>query len=166
MSESVGCAELGSDFFLTIQAKPGVKTTNRMDELGEIAASIVKNILGKNGTDTKALSTESKLISVIGTAILKTLSKTPLSDKRDLKADQTEARDIAGSIAQTIFAASTTDVPATQKNTLLGVLNGSTHTGNSRKSLPEVFWKEGNVGLHRRDAGFPRCACRRWRQQV
>lgn len=115
MSESVGCAELGSDFFLTIQAKPGVKTTNRMDELGEIAASIVKNILGKNGTDTKALSTESKLISVIGTAILKTLSKTPLSDKRDLKADQTEARDIAGSIAQTIFAASTTDVPATQK---------------------------------------------------
>ena len=77
MSESVGCAELGSDFFLTIQAKPGVKTTNRMDELGEIAASIVKNILGKNGTDTKALSTESKLISVIGTAILKTLWPAP-----------------------------------------------------------------------------------------
>ncbi len=127
-----------------IQAKPGVKTTNRMDELGEIAASIVKNILGKNGADAKALSTESELISGIGIAILKTLSKTPLSDKRDLKADQTEARDIAGSIAQTIFAASTTDVPAGQKNTLLGVLNGSTHTqGTLEKAFLKYSGKKG-----------------------
>ena len=135
---------LATSLAKAIQAKPGVKTTNRMDELGEIAAAIVKNILGKNGTDAKALSTESKLISGLGTAILKTLSKTSLSDKRDLKADQTEARDIAGSIAQTIFAASTTDVPATQKNTLLGVLTGATHTqGSLEKAFLKYSGKKG-----------------------
>lgn len=122
-----GATALATSLAKAIQAKPGVKTTNRMDELGEVAASIVSFVLGKNGNDTKGLAAEAKLISAVGSAILKTLSTTPVNETQAL-ADRSEARDIAGSIAQTIFAASTSVVPATQKNTLLGVVSGMTHT--------------------------------------
>ena len=129
---------MASSLAKAIQAKPGVKTSNRMDELGEITASIVASVLGKSGTDAKGLAAESKLITALGSAVLKTLSKKPVNETRTLPADQSEARDIAGSVAQTIFAASTSVVSATQKNALLGVLDGATHT---QGTLEKAFLK-------------------------
>ncbi len=131
-------ATLATALSKAIQNKPGVKTTNRMDELGEVTAAIVSGILGKNGSDTAGLKKESSLITAVGNAVLKTLSEIPVNETRTALADQSEARDIAGSIAQTIFAASNTLVPAAQKNTLLGVLNGGTHT---QGALEKAFLK-------------------------
>ena len=129
-----------------IQAKSGVKTTNRMDELGEVSASIVSFILGKNGSTTSGLKSETKLITGLGNAVLKTLSKSPVNETQTLKADRSEARDVSGSIAQTIFAASTSVVSATQKNALLGVLNGGTHTqGTLEKAFLKLAGKKGTT---------------------
>ena len=56
MPELLCCAESGTGFLLAIQEKLGVKTTNRMTELGENVAAIVSFALGKNGSGTKGLA--------------------------------------------------------------------------------------------------------------
>ena len=106
-----------------IQQRPGVTTLNRMDELGEVAASITANILGKFGADAKALVAEAKAITAVGVALIRVLSKKDLVESKNLLADRSEAQDIAGSIAETIRSVS----PARQQ-ALLGTLNGTTLT--------------------------------------
>jgi hypothetical protein len=132
-------AAVATSLAKAVQAKPGVKAVNRMDELGEIAAALTSFVLGKSTTD----AAQAKLIAGIGSAVLKTLSKSPtLSDNPNtsvnaalvatgstVKADYWEARDIAGSIAQTIFASGLT---ASQKSALIGTVTGAgTHTAGS-----------------------------------
>ena len=103
-----------------LQAKQGVSTTNTMDELGESAANLIASILGKSvGKDAAAKAkAEAQLVSAVGSAFLKALSPKPTlngeygtdanlrlyASKATLKADQTEAQDIVGSIAQTILS--------------------------------------------------------------
>lgn len=135
-----------------VQNKPGVKLANRMDELGEIAAALTANVLGKSTTD----KAEATLLSAIGSAVLKTLSKTArlstnpngnaavtlVAENTTFQADLWEARDIAGSIAQTIFASG---LSTTQKNALLGVDNGTTHTpGSLETAFLKVSGKKGS----------------------
>jgi hypothetical protein len=92
------------------ETKPAVSYTNRADELGELAASIVAGVLGKSSTgstDAKNAAAEEKLISSIGAAVIKAIGtklypnvvgvdKIP-ADLKD------EVQDVAGSIAQTIL---------------------------------------------------------------
>lgn len=82
----------------SIQKNPGVPTSNRADELGELAASIVGGVLGKSATPLA----EAALVSSIGKQILKALSLKSKPNNLNLKADLREAADVAGSIAQTI----------------------------------------------------------------
>ena len=75
---------------------------------------------------------------------MKTLSATSINETKTFQADKSEARDIAGSVAQTIHAASLTVVPQTQKNALLGIVNGGTHT---QGTLEKAFLKlSGKIG--------------------
>lgn len=113
-------AAVASALAKAIQAKPLVSTANRMDEIGEAAANMINAILGKSQGATPALKlkAETKLITAVGGMFLKALSKKPtlngeygtdatlrlFTAKAILKADQTEAQDIAGSIAQTIYS--------------------------------------------------------------
>jgi hypothetical protein len=96
-----------------IQLKAGVKTSNRTDELGESAASLVGQIINsyKNGNLVfKAASASAdlaKLISGVTSSIIKTLSKTELVDTLTQKADLTAAANIAADVANTIFQAQT-----------------------------------------------------------
>ncbi|HEY2343680.1 MAG TPA: hypothetical protein VGH90_11640 [Chthoniobacteraceae bacterium] len=92
------------------ETKPAVSYTNRADELGELAASIVAGVLGKSSTgstDAKNAAAEEKLLSSIGAAVIKAIGtklypnvvgvdKIP-ADLND------EVKDVAGSIAQTIL---------------------------------------------------------------
>lgn len=103
-----------------LQAKQGVSTTNTMDEIGETASNLIASILGKSlGKDAAAKAkAETKLVTAVGSAFLKALSTKPTlngeygtdaklrlyASKATLKADQTEAQDIVGSIAQTILS--------------------------------------------------------------
>jgi hypothetical protein len=119
-----------------LQSKPGVKTIDRMDELGELAAALTNGLLGHSGDD----KTQTKLLATVGSNILKALSKTPVlsanpngnanpllvAKTQTLKADLWEARDIAGSIAQTIKTS--TVLTAGQIAALLGTSNDTTAT--------------------------------------
>lgn len=132
-----------------IQTKPGVTNFNRMDELGEVAASLTAGAINKNTSDTKGLAAEAKLIATIGTSILKSLNKVAtlpgnpnsntnaslITRTQTFKADLWEARDIAGSIAQTIL--NDTTMTTQQKNTLLGVSTGA--TTHSAGTLEKAF---------------------------
>lgn len=96
---------LASALAKAVNTQPRVSTANRADELGEIAASIVSQVLGKSGTDSKGLANESKLVASIGTSIIKALSTKAAQASTTLAADQRAAGDIAGSIAQVIALA-------------------------------------------------------------
>jgi len=144
-----------------LQTKPGVTTANRMDELGELAASMTKSVIGANGTDSKALTAEAKLITTIGSNILKALSKVPVlsgpnvptgpveanlvARTQTFKADLWEARDIAGSIAQTILASTT--MTQAQKNLLLGTTPDANNptSGHTAGTLEKAFFKLGGT---------------------
>lgn len=125
-------AALATALAKAIQTKPGVKLGNRMDELGEMAAALTASLLGNGGTDTA----QAKLIAGIGSAVLKTLSKTTrltgitnagipaeVAAGTTFAADLWEARDIAGSIAQAVQASA---LSPTQKAALLGSGNNTT----------------------------------------
>jgi hypothetical protein len=109
-----------------------------MDELGEAGAALTKFVLGKSGSDAKGLAAEVKLITAIGSALIKTLSKKALNDSLTLAADLTEASDIAGSIAQTIHE-NLPDGP--HKTNLLG--NGTTIIGALEKAFAKLAGKAG-----------------------
>lgn len=85
-----------------IQSKANVKTFNRSDELGELGAFLVANIIGKFGTDTKGLTAEFNAIKSLGTALFKVLNSKDLNQWRTQKADRRFWFDIVGSIALTI----------------------------------------------------------------
>jgi hypothetical protein len=87
----------------SIQTKIGVKTVNRMDELGELGAILTHHVINLFTNDTKGQAARSKMIATIGSNIIKSLSKKELNDQRTQAADLTEAEDVAGSIAQAIF---------------------------------------------------------------
>lgn len=141
-----------------IQAKPGISLANRMDELGELGAALTKSLLGQSGSDSKGQAAEVKLITTIGSNILKALSKVPVlsvpnipgnavgnlvANTQTFKADLWEARDIAGSIAQTIFENGT--LTADQKKALLGEISGSSHApGALEKAFLKLSGKAGS----------------------
>jgi len=106
---------LAKNLAKAIQTKPGVNTANRMDELGEVGAAITGQILGQF-PDTVSLS---KAIIGVGKALILSLNKKELVDSKTQKADLTEARDIVGSIFQTIF---TSSLSAATKAALLGTV--------------------------------------------
>ena len=85
-----------------INSKPGVKTTNRADELGEVAASMVGQLALNTGLDLK---TRTKLITGIAQSVIKALSKKETVDIKNEAADLTFAAGIAGDIAFTLFKA-------------------------------------------------------------
>ncbi len=94
-----------------IQLKPGVKTANRQDELGESAASIVGQILNgyKNGNlvfkPATAVVDLAKQISAVTASIIKVLSKKELVDTLTQQADLSAAANIAADVANTLFQA-------------------------------------------------------------
>jgi hypothetical protein len=85
-----------------INTKPFVSTANRVDEIGESAAEMTRAaiaVLGPTATEAQIAST----VASIGTAVMKGLSATLLINGGNFAADLKDAaRDIAGSIAQTI----------------------------------------------------------------
>ena len=87
-----------------IQKNPFVPTTNRADELGELAAAMVDSIITSNSV-TSAAKREQAFKS-IGLAIVSALQAKKTPNNVNLKADRREAADIAGSIAQTISVSS------------------------------------------------------------
>jgi hypothetical protein len=95
-----------------IQKKPLVPTSNRLDELGELAASIVAGVLPSTDDANRA-----QVVTGIGLAVIQSLRSSSAPNNVNLKADRRAAADIAGSIAQTIAISALTDV---QKNSLLG----------------------------------------------
>ena len=103
-----------------MQTKPNVTTKNRADEEGEQAALLTNAIIqafgGSGQTDATKIKARNKLITAVGTAILKALSKKPVEESKTLLADQSAAADIAGSIALTI---SSSNLPADQRTALL-----------------------------------------------
>ena len=103
-----------------MQTKPNVTTKNRADEEGEQAALLTNAIIqafgGSTQTDVKKIKARNKLITAVGTAILKALSKKPVEESKTLLADQSAAADIAGSIALTI---NSSNLPAAQRTELL-----------------------------------------------
>ncbi len=103
-----------------IQTKPNVTTKNRADEEGEHAALLTNAIIqafgGSGQTDAKKIKARNKLITAVGTAILKALSKKSVEESKTLLADQSAAADIAGSIALTI---NSSNLPAAQRTELL-----------------------------------------------
>ncbi len=140
-----------------IQTKPGVKLVNRMDELGELAASLTQAALGKSATD-KAQTT---LIATIGSNILKSLNKVAtlkdnpnlntsdglaaklVATTQTLKADLWEARDIAGSIAETIFRSS---LSPSQKAALLGTgIDTAANQGPLLSAFLKLAGKKGSL---------------------
>jgi len=139
-----------------LQARPGITMANRMDELGELGAALTKNILGHSGTDSKGQAAEVKLITTIGSNILKTLNKVPALAVRNIpgnnvanlvantqvfKADLLEAPDIAGSIALVIQNAfNSSAITQAQRNALLGD-PGSGGTGHTVGALEKAFLK-------------------------
>jgi len=148
-------ATLATGLAKALQSKPGVKLANRMDELGELAAAMTQKVLGKSTTD----AAQAKLIATIGSNILKALSKTPaLSDNpnplanpshlvavtQTLKADLWEARDIAGSIAETIFRDPT--LTAGQKTALLGTgIDTAANQGPLLSAFLKLAGKKGSA---------------------
>ncbi len=106
---------LASALAKVIETKPGVTWSNREDELGELAASIVSGVIGKSSvagkTDAQNAALENKLISAIGNAIIKAMGTKlyPNVEKANgVLADLSdEVRDVAGSIAQAISVAAT-----------------------------------------------------------
>ena len=145
---------LATSLAKAIQSKVAVTTLNRIDELGEITAALTAAVLGKNGTDVKGLAAEAKLLTAIGSAVLKALSVKPTLNNEfgtaaqralvaddTFKADKTAAFDIAGSIAQTIKDAATAAVISNaQRDALIG-------TAGTQGSLEKAFLKlAGKVG--------------------
>jgi hypothetical protein len=124
-----------------IQAKPNVTTSNRADELGEIAAlltnAIIQSYGGNTLTDAKKIAARDKAIIAAGSEILKVLSKKPVEESKTLLADQSAAEDIAGSIALTIHSAL---LPTAQRNSLLlagGALEKTFLKYAGKKLLPD-----------------------------
>ncbi len=133
-----------------INTKPFVTTSNRSDEFGELAASIVGQVLGKSAGATQAVkdAAEFKLITAIGTAVIKALAAKQTPNNANLAADQREAADIAGSIAQTIAVSSLADA---QKKVLLGItLTGTATVGALEKALTAAV-----ANLPKRAANVP-----------
>ena len=138
-----------------IETKPGVTWSNRADELGELAASIVAGVIGKSSvagkTDTQNAALENKLISAIGTAIIKAIGTKlyPNVQKANgIRADlQDEVRDVAGSIAQAISVAAASGAFTTgvQEALLLptGPLATALAKSAGKKYAPEI---SGSVG--------------------
>ncbi len=102
------------------QTKVGVTTKNRADEAGEQGALLTNAIIqaygGSGQTDAKKIKARNKLITDVGSSILKTLSKKAVEESKTLLADQSAAADIAGSIALTI---NSSNLPAAQRTALL-----------------------------------------------
>jgi hypothetical protein len=104
-----------------IQLKPGVKTSNRQDELGEVAASLVGQLINVyktgqlvyTGTQFAQINALATAISTVTGNIIKKLSTTELVDNVNgvlhtgvtLQADLSAAANIAGDVANTIFQA-------------------------------------------------------------
>ena len=103
-----------------MQTKVGVTTRNRADEAGEQGALLTNAIIqaygGSGQTDAKKIKARNKLITDVGSSILKALSKKPVEESKTLLADQSAAADIAGSIALTI---NSSNLPAAQRTALL-----------------------------------------------
>lgn len=103
-----------------IQAKSGVTTANRGDELGEQGALLTNLIIqafgGNQLNDPSRIAARDKLIASVGSEFLKALSKTSLEESKTLQADQSAADDIAGSIALTIHSSG---LPPVQRDALL-----------------------------------------------
>jgi len=97
--------------------------SNRVDELSELAGSMISGLVGKTANATTSASkknaAESSAIASISNSILKALSKTLLSNAGNNKIDIKDAvREVAGSIAAAISA--NTTISADLKNFLLG----------------------------------------------
>jgi len=122
----------------------GVDTTvrNRIDELSELAGSMISGLVGKNfdastsSSATKKTSAEVSAITSISNAIVKALSKTLLADAGNNKIDLKDAvNQVAGSIAQAIKANTTIDAFAGLKDALLGAAGVK---GSLQKSLEKT----------------------------
>lgn len=104
---------LATSLAKAINTKPLVSHADRVDELGELAASLVDAVL-----DKRSATPEVSVLSNIGPSIIKGLSSALLINAGDFAADLKDAaQDIAGSIAQTISVSSTLTLE--QKQTLL-----------------------------------------------
>lgn len=152
---------LAGNLAKAIQNKPGVNTTNRVDELGELGAAIVGQILGQYGNDAKKLGTA---LTGVGNAILTTLKikklnmltpkydaktqlETQMTDPRTQVAGYEAAEEVVGSIFQTIWESS---LPQATKNYLLGVttITGATNptgVGPLEKSFLGKSGKKGSI---------------------
>ena len=121
-----------------IQAKSGVTTANRGDELGEQAALLTNLIIqafgGNQLSDVKKIAARDKLIALAGGEFLKVLSKTSVEESKTLVADQSAAKDIAGSIALTIHSSG---LPTGQRAALLA------STGVLQKAFLKLAGKAG-----------------------
>ncbi len=124
-----------------MQTKPNVTTKNRADEEGEQAALLTNAIIqaygGSGQTDAKKIKARNKLITDVGSAILKALSKKPVEESKTLLADQSAAADIAGSIALTI---NSSNLPAAQRTALLaagGILEKAFAKLAGKAGLPD-----------------------------
>jgi hypothetical protein len=115
--------QLATSLGKAIQSKPNVTSSNRGDELGELAAVLTRFVIGKYGTDARGQAAESKAIVSIGSTLFKTLSKKLLNQVRTLAADQTVFFDLAGSISRTIWdAAQASIITDTQRQSLVTAL--------------------------------------------
>ncbi len=91
---------LATSLAKAINTKPLVTQSNRVDELGELAAVLVTDSLGIAGGNTPAA------LAAIGTSIYKAASAKLLADTGNNAADLKDiAGDVAGAIAQTIALA-------------------------------------------------------------
>ena len=126
-----------------IQAKPGVSTGNRGDELGEIAALLTNSLIQAYGgnavADAKKIAARDKAIIALGSAVMSVLSKKPVEESKALLADLSVAEDIAGSIALTIHSAG---LPALQRNALFatgGALEKAFVKGGGKAGTPDAI---------------------------
>ena len=143
-------AALATALGKAIQAKPGVTTANRGDELEEVAALLTKGIIDTFGaapTDAKVAAARDKAIVGVGTAILKLLAKgaKDLSKTVTPIANQTSADGIIGSIALTVrsgigqSAALLTAGAGLEKALLkLAGAKGSANLANANQALVDV----------------------------
>ena len=139
---------LATSLAKAINTKPLVTQSNRVDELGELAAVLVTDSLGIAGGNTPAA------LAAIGTSIYKAASAKLLADTGNNAADLSDiARDVAGAIAQTIahattltssgpggltIAEKTSLLSATGTGTLIKLLSTGAKTYASQVNLDEV----------------------------
>lgn len=132
---------LAKSLATAIQKKPNVTTSNRADELGEIAALLTDAVISAYGTladtDIKKIAARNKAIVAVGTEVLKALSKKPVEESKTLLADKSSSADIAGSVALTIRNAA--GLSGTQETALLAA------GGALEKALAKLAGKTGSA---------------------